>query len=87
MAQWHSVDLTNFDVAPVARMARRASETAAKRTLDLAKDATYVTVGMGLLSFQRACDSARKLRLADSIFLTSCSTATTKRYSSSGLTF
>ncbi len=64
MAQWHSVDLTNFDVAPVARTARRASEVAARRTLDLAKDATYVSVGLGLLTFQRAQVRRREIERA-----------------------
>jgi hypothetical protein len=64
MAQWHSVDLTNFDVAPVARTARRASEAAARRALDLAKDATYVSVGVGLLSFQRAQVQRREIERA-----------------------
>ena len=54
MAQWHSVDLTNFDVAPAARRARDVSTSVAHRAVDLAKDATYVSVGLGLLTFQRA---------------------------------
>jgi hypothetical protein len=54
MAQWHSVDLTNFDVAPAARRARNVSTSAAQRAVDLAKDATYVSIGFGLLTFQRA---------------------------------
>ena len=64
MAQWHSVDLTNFDVAPVARTARRASEAAAKRAVGLAKDATYVSIGMGLLTFQRAQVQRREIERA-----------------------
>ncbi len=54
MAQWHSVNLTNFDLAPAARTAQQLSEAVAKRTIDMAKDATYVGVGFGLLLFQRA---------------------------------
>jgi hypothetical protein len=54
MAQWHTVDLTNFDVAPVARRARSVSTSVAQRAVDLAKDATYVGVGLALLTFQRA---------------------------------
>lgn len=54
MAQWHSVNLTNFDLAPAARNAQQVSEAVAKRTIDAAKDATYISVGFGLLLFQRA---------------------------------
>jgi hypothetical protein len=54
MTQWHSVDLTNFDVAPAGRRARRVSTSIAQRAVDLAKDATYVGIGLGLLTFQRA---------------------------------
>ena len=54
MAQWHSVDLTNFDLAPAARTAQQVSEMIARRAIDAAKDATYITVGLGLLVFQRA---------------------------------
>jgi hypothetical protein len=54
MAHWHSVDLTNFDIAPAARRARHVSTFVAQRTVDLAKDATYISVGLGLLTFQRA---------------------------------
>ena len=54
MAQWHSVNLTNFDLAPAARTAQHVSGTVARRTIDVAKDATYVGVGLGLLLFQRA---------------------------------
>jgi hypothetical protein len=54
MAHWHSVDLTNFDVAPAARLARHVSTSVAQRAVDLAKDAAYVSVGLGLLTFQRA---------------------------------
>ena len=54
MGQWHTVNLTNFDFAPAARTAQQVSETVAKRTIDVAKDATYIGVGFGLLLFQRA---------------------------------
>ena len=54
MAHWHSVNLTNFDLAPTARTAQHLSEVVAKRTIGAAKDATYVGVGLGLLLFQRA---------------------------------
>jgi hypothetical protein len=54
MLRWHSVDLTNFDVAPAARRARNVSYTVAQRSVGIAKDATYVGVGLGLLAYQRA---------------------------------
>ena len=54
MAHWHTVNLTNFDLAPAARTAQHVSENVAKRTIDVAKDATYIGVGLGLLLFQRA---------------------------------
>ena len=53
MAHWHTVNLTNFDLAPAARTAQNLSETVAKRTIDVVKDATYVGVGFGLLLVQR----------------------------------
>lgn len=53
-----NIDLTDFDVVRAIRgsveiggsLAARAADLAA----NLAKDATYVTVGMGLLGYQRA---------------------------------
>lgn len=53
MLRWHSVDLTNFDVTPAARRARNVSYSVAQRSAGIAKDATYVGVGLGLLAFQR----------------------------------
>ena len=52
MAHWSPldptrVDLTDFDVTAIAG---RVTD----RVTDLAKDATYVTVGLGLLAVQRA---------------------------------
>jgi len=64
MAHWHSVDLTDLDLAPLALAARRVSETVAKRGLDLAKDATYVSIGIGLLTFQRAQVQRREIERA-----------------------
>ena len=49
-----SIDLTDFDVARAVRSTVDVGGTLAGRAADLAKDATYVTVGLGLLSFQRA---------------------------------
>lgn len=54
MAQWHSVDLTNFDLAPAAETVLDVSTSAVKRAVDVAKDVTYVGVGLGLLTYQRA---------------------------------
>ena len=53
-----NIDLTDFDVVRAIRggvevggsLATRATDLAA----NLAKDATYVTVGLGLLGYQRA---------------------------------
>lgn len=52
MARWSPldptrVDLTDFDVPAIAGRV-------ADRVTGLAKDATYVTVGLGLLTVQRA---------------------------------
>ncbi len=49
-----SVDLTDFDVVRAIRGTVDIGGSLASRATDLAKDATYVTVGLGLLSFQRA---------------------------------
>jgi hypothetical protein len=54
MARWTSfdptrIDLTNVDLRAAADLAAPAVE----RAVSLAKDATYVTVGLGLLSVQR----------------------------------
>ena len=54
MAQWHSMDLTNFDVAPALRTAEQVRRAVTRRAVETAKDATYITVGFGLLAFQRA---------------------------------
>lgn len=64
MAQWHSVDLTNFDVIPVTRTARRASESVARVAFGLAKEATYVSIGVGLLTLQRAQVQRRAIERA-----------------------
>jgi hypothetical protein len=53
MASFTSIDLTNFDLARAAKSARDATEPIAARAANLALDATYVTIGLGLLSFQR----------------------------------
>ncbi len=54
MGQWHSRDLTDFDIVPAVRAAQRASEHTIEVATSVAKEATYVTVGLGLLTYQRA---------------------------------
>ena len=54
MASWTRldpthVDLTNFDLSQVDQV----TSAVAQRAVDLAKDAAYVTIGLGLLSYQR----------------------------------
>jgi hypothetical protein len=48
------IDLTDFDVLRAVRHTVDAGGSVAARATELAKDATYVTVGLGLLSYQRA---------------------------------
>lgn len=48
------IDLTDFDVVRAIRDTVGAGSTVASRAAELAKDATYVTVGLGLLGYQRA---------------------------------
>ena len=49
-----SIDLTEFDVLKAVRGTVSLGGTLAGRATELAKDATYVTVGLGLLGYQRA---------------------------------
>ena len=49
-----SIDLTDFDVVRAVHGTVERGSALAGRAAELAKDATYVTVGLGLLSFQRA---------------------------------
>jgi hypothetical protein len=49
-----SIDLTDFDVVRAVHDTVELGAALAGRAAELAKDATYVTVGLGLLSFQRA---------------------------------
>jgi len=53
MASLHSVDLTNFDLAPVVDAVRRSGDSAASTAGDLARDAVYTSVGLGVLAYQR----------------------------------
>jgi hypothetical protein len=49
-----SIDLTGFDVVRAVRGTVEVGGAVAGRAAELARDATYVTVGLGLLGFQRA---------------------------------
>lgn len=49
-----SIDLTDVDLVRAARYATAAGESVTARAVELAKDATYVTIGLSLLTFQRA---------------------------------
>jgi hypothetical protein len=59
-----SIDLTDVDLARAVRQATAAGESLTGRAIDLAKDATYVTVGLSLLTFQRAQVRRRELERA-----------------------
>jgi hypothetical protein len=66
MAAWSpldptSVDLTDFDVADIVRSAVETTDLMASRAIAAAKDATYVTVGLGLLNYQRMQVRRREL--------------------------
>ena len=56
-----SIDLTDFDVVRAVHSTVELGGSLAGRAAGLAKDATYVTVGLGLLSFQRAQVRRREL--------------------------
>lgn len=66
MASWTpldptNVDLTDFDLSQIARDARRTTDALATRAATVARDAAYVTVGLGLLNFQRLQVRRREL--------------------------
>ena len=48
------IDLTDFDVVRAIRGTVDVGGSLAARATELARDATYVTVGLGLLGYQRA---------------------------------
>lgn len=48
------VDLTEFDVVRGLHDLMASSDAFTARATELAKDVTYITVGLGLLSYQRA---------------------------------
>ncbi len=56
-----SIDLTDFDVVRAVRETVDVSAALAGRATELVKDATYVTVGLGLLGFQRSQVRRREL--------------------------
>lgn len=49
-----SIDLTDVDLVRAVQGTVDLGTAVAGRAAELAKDATYVTVGLGLLGFQRA---------------------------------
>jgi hypothetical protein len=49
-----SIDLTDVDLVRAIRGTVEVGGSLAARATGLAKDATYVTVGLGLLGYQRA---------------------------------
>ena len=53
MATFPSVDLTNFDLAPAAKTLRDVSSTVTSTAANVVAEATYTTVGLGLLTYQR----------------------------------
>mgnify|MGYP001815153699 FL=1 len=55
-----SIDLTDADLAPVVRAARGAGQ----KSLDVARDATYTAIGLGILGVQRAQVRRRELERA-----------------------
>ena len=62
------IDLTEFDVTQLAsranQQAAHLARGAAGRATDLARDATYVSFGLGILTFQRAQVRRRELERA-----------------------
>jgi hypothetical protein len=59
-----SIDLTDVDLVRAVRQATAVGGSLPARAVDLAKDATYVTVGLSLLTFQRAQVRRRELERA-----------------------
>jgi hypothetical protein len=56
-----NIDLTDFDVVGAIRGTVGVGGSLAARATELAKDVTYVTVGLGLLSYQRGQVRRREL--------------------------
>jgi hypothetical protein len=59
-----SIDLTDVDLVRALRQATSVGGSLPARAVDLARDATYVTVGLSLLTFQRAQVRRRELERA-----------------------
>ena len=53
MATFPSVDLTNFDLAPAAKTLRDTGAAVTSTAVNVAAEATYTAVGLGVLTFQR----------------------------------
>jgi hypothetical protein len=53
MAVFPSVDLTHFDLAPAVKTLRKSSDMAVSTATDVARDAAYTAVGLGILTYQR----------------------------------
>jgi len=64
MASFTSIDLTDFDLARAAQSTLKTTDSVALRTAGLAIDVTYITIGLGLLSFQRVQVKRREIERA-----------------------
>ena len=64
MASFTSIDLTDFDLSRAIQSTRGATDSVAVRAAGLAIDATYVTIGLSLLSFQRVQVKRREIERA-----------------------
>lgn len=54
MAQRHQIDVPDVDLVAAAEAVHQLSDAVARRAIEIAKEATYISVGLGLLAFQRA---------------------------------
>ena len=68
MAAQPAIDLTDFDLVPLVKAARRVTGNVAGRATHLAattaKNTTYTAVGLGLLTYQRMQVRRRELERA-----------------------
>jgi hypothetical protein len=64
MGSFPSIDLTNFDLAPVARGTTRGVARVGRMAGSVARDITYTTVGLSILTVQRAQVRRRELHRA-----------------------
>ncbi len=60
MPQRHAIDLADLDLEPAVRTAQAVTS----RLVDLAKDATYIAVGFGVLAVNRAQTHRREFERA-----------------------